>query len=346
MNNSLRFDDLDKESPISRQNMRRLETLLLDGDPHSKDEIASFLENRKMSLRNIQLVINKLNHVYNKQNRIFALKGIGYKLENTVNLAFPEIFFHAEDRKIIHTLYKIILAFDGLPVDKLLEGIGISTDTISKHFQGKIAIESNRYIQIWITSIYKSIVGKQVTDITYKERGGKKHIKTISPYYLKCFNNRWYLIAHIHNKGFSYSWSTFPLDAIIEYKETISKYQYREINIKQIIDYYEPVIGIFVPVKNLENPSYELKASQHKPLDILIKVKSSKTWTYIISNPIHDRQKVDPVNMTVRLHVIENPHLYQKILSYGMYIEVLSPQIVRDELKKITQEMVEIYKTK
>ncbi|MDR3058004.1 MAG: WYL domain-containing protein, partial [Prevotella sp.] len=72
----------------------------------------------------------------------------------------------------------------------------------------------------------------------------------------------------------------------------------------------------------------------------------SKTWTYIISNPIHDRQKVDPVNMTVRLHVIENPHLYQKILSYGMYIEVLSPQIVRDELKKITQEMVEIYKTK
>lgn len=344
--NSLKFDELDRESPISKQNMRRLETLLLDGNPHSKDEIASFLENARMTLRNIQFIINKLNHVYNNQNRISVLRGIGYKLENTINLAFPETLFQAKDRKIIHTLYKIILAFEGLPVDKLLESIGIGANEVSKHFQGKIAIESNRYIQLWITSIYKSIENKQVIDITYKERGGKKSKKTISPYYLKCFNNRWYLLAHIHNKGLSYSWSTFPLDAIVEYKDTISTYRYREINIKQIIDYYKPVIGMFVPIKNSKNPPYELRASQHKPLDILIKVNSSKTWTYIITNPIHEYQKVDLADMTVRLHVIENPHLYQKILSYGEDIEVLSPQIVRDELKKITQEMVEMYKTK
>ncbi len=349
--------DFDKIQPKMQANMKVLEFTLSDLHFHTAQELRSLIKNKDgktISLRALQNILKELNdNIYGngKHNKIIRKHGEKgnpmYRLENNTELAFPEVMFTNQDRVLITSLLKMIAVFDGgLPINKLLTNLKIKNSEIKDFFHGKIDIEYNQYIHKWISILYDSIVQKKVIEIEYREMESlEKSTLTVSPYLLKNFNNRWHLIGHIH-KPFSFEWSIFSLDRIINIKSHTGSKSFREAKLEIINEYYDSVIGFYVPTqKSSEIPKY-LNPSMLKPFDIKIKVLDQSTFYYIQTNPIHKSQQCDAKKQEISFRVIENPLLYSKLFSFGSKIKVIEPDFLSEKIIDDAHKVINIYKTK
>lgn len=348
--------DFDKIQPKMQSNMKIIEFSLSDLQYHTANELRNLIKNKDgipISLRVLQDILKELNdkaYADGKYNKIIRKRGDKgnpiYRLDNNTELAFPELMFTSQDRTLITSLLKIIAVFDGaLPINKLLSHIKIKDSDIKDFFRGKIDIEYNEYIHKWVSLLYDSIVQQKVIEMEYREmKNLDKSTHIVSPYLLKNFNNRWYLIGYIH-KPFSFDWSVFPLDRIINVKSHTGSKSFRNFDLEIINKYYESVIGFYVPSQDGSIPN-NLNPTKLKPIDIKIKARDKNIFYYIQTNPIHKSQQCDNKKKEIAFRVIENPSLYTKLFSFGSKIEVLEPIFLREKIINDAHEVIEIYKTK
>lgn len=357
MTNTIDRASLDNKGPIMINNMAVVESILSDLNTHYATELTNVIkkDGRPVSLRTIQIIIKKLNETYNGLNFIEhgrSPKGENgntpYRLQNNIELVFPEKMFTSNERNIISSLLKLITVFDGaLPMQKLLRYLKIKDSDIKDFFHGKIDFEYNKYIGEWISVLYDSIILKKVVEIDYQPLNSKEDSagKIVSPYCLKNFNNRWYLIGHVHIPD-SYDWTLFPLDRIRAICSYAGNKEYKECNSKVIKNYYKYIVGFHVPQKNGGCSPKHLSASDLERVNIKIKVNDSNIFYYIKTNPIHRYQRCNGSTQMIELDVIENTSLYTKLLSFGGDIEVLEPTSLRDKIKEEANRILNLYKTK
>jgi predicted DNA-binding transcriptional regulator YafY len=66
---------------------------------------------------------------------------------------------------------------------------------------------------------------------------------------------------------------------------------------------------------------------------------------YIITKPIHGSQRNRrQAEGIIELELIPNREFYQRLLSFGGDIEILSPDSVREEMAKKAEELYNLYK--
>jgi len=350
------YSRLGEFTQITQQKMKCIENALRNG-PKTTQQLQDVLRENHFgnSLRNVQEAIKNLNYVYYGENHIG--RGTLHKLEDIeVNLAFPELVFNTNDRKIISQIMQIAVFFEGaIPVKEIFKASGLTKRDVDAFFT---EIKENADVPIsseearLMSQLYDAIEKKNVVEFPYDFLKDIYYgdIIHVSPYYLRQYNNKWFLIGHVENLprkdvGFNYPWSVFPLrrilskkKGVIELKISNNKYKYKDIDKTRIHNYYKKVMGFYVPTLKGE-PFKE----QLTPLHIEIDVKSNNMFRQICENPIHESQKKDVRSQRITINVVESPVLYSKLMSYGSDIEVISPESVRIKLHNKLIDVLNIY---
>ena len=159
----------------------------------------------------------------------------------------------------------------------------------------------------------------------------KKSVKLqkLIPYFLRTWENRWYLVAEPDNHH--HGQSVFALERMDNIRLTEEKM----LPSKKITadEYFDGSFGV--------NHS-----DDQKPERILIKVYSTQV-EYIRALPIHESQK--EIETTGEWSIFEYRlvpcyNFYQQLLWHREKIELLEPMYVRDEMKKVLESMIAKYK--
>lgn len=171
----------------------------------------------------------------------------------------------------------------------------------------------------YIGWLLRAIQYRQVISIThYSYQTGEQTTYTVEPYLLKEFEGMWYLFAYCEDMK---TFRTFGLDRIRQIKVTDRIFQ-RIAELENTAKKFDNVYGlVYEPYNNPNAPIEEVR----------LKV-SAVMLPYIQSLPIHSSQSIN--GDTITLHLIINPELENKIMSYGEHIEVLSPPSLRNKIKE------------
>ena len=224
-----------------------------------------------------------------------------------------------EMAKLAQTL-TILSKFEGMPnfewIDDLIEHFKSSLN-IPTTKQSIVAFDENMDLEgrNHFARLFTSIVSEQALKIQYQpfEKESKEYV--LHPYFLKQFNNRWFLFGSVD--GFD-TLSNFPLDRIVNIENADirfkpnTRFEFNEI--------FEEAIG----VSHLFDT----------PQKIQIRV-NQELFPYIKTKPLHGSQRVLEKNdkyITIQIEVVINRELKQLILSYGAGLTVISPQELVQEI--------------
>lgn len=177
--------------------------------------------------------------------------------------------------------------------------------------------------------LLQAILNKKVLALTYAPFGKDSYVERVFPYFLKQFNDRWYLIAQA--VGY-YNYGHYALDRIESFEEVDMKYLESEIDFEE---YFDDVIGVTVP-ERLE------------PLDVVLRVSNNR-FNYIKTKPLHLSQRVigeERTHTTIAINVKINKELISLILSFGPDVEVIAPANLRKEVAKRIRAMNYPYENK
>jgi len=188
----------------------------------------------------------------------------------------------------------------------------------------------------WFRPLLNAITDKKEVIIGYRPYGKDCREFIISPYLLKQFNDRWFLIARVESFP---NLTTFAIDRIESLRASDnSKYipaDFEEINRR--FSFVYGISGAFdkEPVKST----------------VVLKVASNRIG-YIDTKPISPCQEIEKMSnnsgwyrLTIP-NIIINKELVSLILSFGDDIEVISPASLRDEMETTAREVLSFYSVK
>lgn len=227
----------------------------------------------------------------------------------------------------------ILSRFKGMPQLEWIEETQIRLEDTFKLKGDKtssVSYEQNPYLVglNHFTELFNAIQNQQALEIAYQGfRQDTISNNVIHPWYLKQYNNRWFLFGY--NNTYQ-SLSNLAIDRIVSIDQSNEPYiENREINFEE---YFEDVVGISVHAdKDTEK--------------VLLKININ-SWPYIKSKPLHGSQKVideTECEVIVGLDVQLNHELIALLFSYMNGIEVLQPTVLRDKFKAISEAIYRKY---
>lgn len=181
----------------------------------------------------------------------------------------------------------------------------------------------------WLFELYRYTMNNEVVKIVYAPFGRPKKEHVVSPYFLKQYRNRWYLIACSHEKKLTI---IFALDRIEKLEKSKEKYQYdRNFDRSGFLKH-----------------SFGLYHSHEFPPEKVRLLIGDKIAPYVLTLPWHSSQKVishDKNGLLIELEIYckGNFDLISKILSYGEEVVVLGPHYLREEILNKANAMIEKY---
>ena len=180
-------------------------------------------------------------------------------------------------------------------------------------------------VQIILEAIDKK-KGIECEYYSFNKQSHKHHL--LIPYFLRTWEQRWYLVAEPDNHH--HGQSVFALERMDNVRLTEKK-----MTPSDDITAEEYFAGSF-GVNHSDN---------QKPEKILIKVYDTQV-EYIKALPIHESQKEIETNeewSIFEYHLVPCFNFYQQLLWHRERIEVLEPVYVREEMKSVLQKMLEKY---
>lgn len=210
-------------------------------------------------------------------------------------------------------------------IARLDSGLGLS-----KSEDKIIEFEQNFFLKglEFINPCYHAILYKKTLNILY--RGFEMEAArtfSIHPYYLKEYNNRWYLFGVNDEDGMLLN---LPLDRIADI--TDCKTEYIPNTSIDFDEYFEDIIGVTL--------------YKDKPVETITLKIENELYNYISTKPIHGSQKLKEKGQThtwITLKLIPNYELESWILFYGQKLEVVSPEFLREKIKTRVMQMAEHY---
>jgi predicted DNA-binding transcriptional regulator YafY len=186
-------------------------------------------------------------------------------------------------------------------------------------FQKPISRNGNQ----WLKPLYDAIDKCNAIQVSYSSlRTKEKVIGNISPYLLKEYNNRWWLIG---------LFGTNIVNIALETIEDIQSSSLPFIKTESFDPrtYFENVLGVTI--------------NQGKIETVRLKI-ATDSIEYLRSKPIHHTQKeVKEDGTELTLQVVLNTELEHIILQYGFGIEVLEPEHLRAKIGTILKKASSAY---
>lgn len=183
-----------------------------------------------------------------------------------------------------------------------------------------------------ISTLFNAIINKTPLRIQYNTFHKGAYNWIIHPYYLKQFNNRWFLIG-LNNDEYR-SITNVALDRIASIEQVAVPYIENTV-IDDFDEYFEDIVGVSFPPER-EIKHIVLKFSEHR-------------FPYIVAKPLHGSQKIiDQSQHIVSIDVMPNRELRSILHSFGKDLEVIEPlslrQAVANEIKKTYEKYFPVQK--
>ena len=271
----------------------------------------------------VELVKEKIGRIvyYRYKDPSFSIKN--QPLNESEKLQFKEA---------INSLQR----FKGLPQFEWVEDMAQrleSTIDLGNNINSIIEYEDNPFLKgkKFLKNIYNAINNKVVIKIIYKPFEKKEQEFNLSPYYLKQYNNRWFLFGK--DSKFS-SISNLPLDRIQSIDQTNAKFEKSPVDFEGKFEYgyFDDIVGVTIP-------------KDSKIEEIVLRINKT-IWPYIESKPFPSQQNtVEKVGdyFLVKLKLIPNNELESKILEWGEHIEIIKPDFLRDKLRERAKKLLDNY---
>jgi len=179
-----------------------------------------------------------------------------------------------------------------------------------------------------LSTLYHAIVNKTVLLIRYKPYFDQAKTDTVHPYFLKEYNNRWFLFAYRESYE---NVSNMAVDRIESIKE--GRNTFRENESFHPETYFSSMVGVTWPAN--------VKHKEEVRLNV-----APEQLPYLETKPIHSSQRIVERNENgalVSLELIINYELESLLLSYGEKVEVLAPTLLRQKLANRIEKMRERY---
>jgi len=227
----------------------------------------------------------------------------------------------------------VLSRFKGLPqfewVHELIPKLD-KTFKLSNKNQEIISFETNPFLKgtEHIAPLFKAIQNKQSLTIEYQSfKNTVAQTIIFHPYYLKQYNNRWFLFGKHHDYN---NLTNLALDRIQSIAQ--NSHTFDESERVDFEDYFDDFIGVTKP--------------KGKELTKIIIKTTSQLAPYIKTKPLHGSQtKIEETKdfYVFSIKVLPNYELEKLLLSHGEDIEVVAPPFFRNQLKKRIKKQLENY---
>jgi predicted DNA-binding transcriptional regulator YafY len=267
---------------------------------------------------------------YDKYNKAYKYTDRNYSI-NSFNLKDEEIIalkFHAASLNQYkeHGLFKDFSSV----LQKVVEAVEVNSK-INTNLHNQLIVQTDNYTPgkggEYLSIIAEAIDRKVKIAFKYKKFDDKKSKEwRVHPYLLKEYKNRWYLIC---KSEISSQILTFALD--------------RVSNVEKIDEICQ-IDKSFDPVK-LFKYSFGI-TTLNDPPEVINLLFSPKQAKYVKSLPIHKSQKEikeTKKGLHVRIEVIPSYEFYEYILGQGANVKVLSPDKIKQKVKKFHKEALTGY---
>ncbi len=201
-----------------------------------------------------------------------------------------------------------------------------------QQYQGRtlIGIDHNpdlKGIQFF-TEIFQAITHQQVLSIQYRDFTGKNFRYIFHPYYLKQYNQRWFLIGL--NESAPAAFWNLALDRIQSIESIPRDFIPTDVDFE---DYFYDIIGV----------THELDAQ----IETILLRFSPESLPYVLTKPLHPSQKIrkSGTKTLIQIQVKPNYELFSVLRSFGKNVEVLEPASVRQTFVRELKEALEVYES-
>ena len=298
---------MSKKESISRYNLiiRKLRK-----SPATFNEISKFLA-LESELQSYNFIVSKRTF----QRDIEDILSI-YNIEIRYDFSKKVYFIDLEQQPEINE--RILEAFDTFNALNISERLSTFIHFEKKHPLGT----ENLY------GLLHSIKNHVIISFTYHKYWEDVITeRTVEPYALKVFKNRWYLLA---NDLKDQKVKTFALDRLTVLSITTRKFSIPvEFN---VADYFKYCFGIIRPDNAL-------------PLEVVLSFDPFQ-GKYIKSMPLHESQKTlkdDENELLIQLTMFVTHDFIMELLSFGETVKVIQPTNLISDLKFAYQDALNLY---
>lgn len=178
----------------------------------------------------------------------------------------------------------------------------------------------------FLSPLFDAIISKQPLRITYQPYGKDAFDSVVHPYYIKQYNNRWFLFGY-STDGVHENIVNMSFDRIKNIAP--ASVPFVENTFRDFEEFFDDIIGVTRTDAELQS--------------IVLRVAPSRI-PYIVSKPLHPSQhNLRASEGIIELEVIPNRELYQLLLSFGPDVEVLEPSEIRQKMAQFAKSMSEKY---
>jgi predicted DNA-binding transcriptional regulator YafY len=220
---------------------------------------------------------------------------------------------------------QVLSQFEGMPqfegiqeiVAKLKTDLKVSTN--EKPFIGFDRSQDLKGIE-YFSTLYNAVQNKTPLEITYKDfKVEEPYTYIFHPYYLKEYNNRWFLFG-LHVESGKEDWNV-AIDRIVSVTPSSVSFKANESIDWQ--DYFSDMIGVSKGIDAV--------------LENVVLHFNQLTGKYMENKSLHETQKHKWINdstLELKIKVMPNYELERLILSYGESVKVIEPQHLRETIKE------------
>lgn len=177
-----------------------------------------------------------------------------------------------------------------------------------------------------LPKLIDAALNKKPIHLEYKNFKGKDLNGAFYPYFVKQYNNRWFVFGR---RWDSNQFETRALDRI---QATMQSNLDNRTDEKDYSHVFDDIIGVSIPDDTVELIEIVLRFTKER-------------FPYVVTKPIHRSQTtLSEEEHTISIKVKPNRELEEKLFSFGPDVEVLSPEWYRKDFAEKIEKTIEQYK--
>lgn len=228
----------------------------------------------------------------------------------------------------LKSMLLMLQQFRGLPQFEHLQNMASELETKYRftlpETENIICFDTNEYVKglEHFSPIFSAIVGKRTLRVTYQPYHRDAQTTIVSPYYIKQYNGRWFLICNV--AGYNNT-TNYAFDRILSVEDYDGEYKPADVDFNE---YFDDIIG--VTFSKGDTYPVKLQFSEHR-------------FPYVESKPLHPSQRSHSEDKTVDIEVQLNRELIQHLLSFGSDVKVLEPEELKVKMQEEIKKMANNY---
>ena len=200
---------------------------------------------------------------------------------------------------------------------------GVLSDSVT--LKDRIILENVPAGEEFLQTIIRAIKQNKRILITYRRFGAESTDKTVAPYALKLFHQRWYLLAFT-----GHHYATYSLDRMLSVSLTEESFEMPDDFSPQ--QYFAEYFGVL---------------TDETPMAHVVVRAYGKTANYLRTLPLHQSQREVATTddyTDYSFNIRPTADFIGELLSYDSGLEMLEPQSLREQLQQEVERMLARYK--